>query len=152
MSREWELTEAQKRHDVVGNDRYALTPVARGPIYCSPWCGAHCTRKAYDRATEAATALAASLGEGWTPRVWESLGWSWSATKGESEVHPSIRGSTISGEYTVTRYSASVRAGNQFIAYAEAPQDALGFAVQDARTFQARLSEALDALTADSAP
>ena len=63
-------------------------PVAKGDTYCSPACGGRCTRTAFQHATGAANALAARLGPGWTPRVWENLGWHWSVGHGELNVNP----------------------------------------------------------------
>lgn len=60
---------------VTGNARFALPPVRRGAVFCSPWCGSGCTWAAHEKAHERAAALAASLGPNWTPRVWENMGW-----------------------------------------------------------------------------
>ena len=50
-------------------------PVRDGDIYCSPACGGKCTKKKFDIATREAQRLAAQLGKGWEPHVWENLGW-----------------------------------------------------------------------------
>lgn len=55
------------------------TPRRVGELYCSPGCGGGCTWEAYERATDHASLLALRLGDGWEPRVWENLGWHWSA-------------------------------------------------------------------------
>lgn len=57
------------------NEETRWIPQLRGAIYCSPACGHGCTFEAFDRAYEQATTLATRLGRGWTPRVWENLGW-----------------------------------------------------------------------------
>lgn len=64
------------------------TPVANGEFYGSPGCcnAKFCKREDYDRAVEHAAATAAALGEGWSPHVWENLGWHASATKGSISV------------------------------------------------------------------
>lgn len=54
------------------------TPVRRGNAYCSPACGGRCTYSAYTHAHERAGQLVDTLGLGWSPRVWENLGWHWS--------------------------------------------------------------------------
>jgi hypothetical protein len=54
---------------------YPWTPLARGLLYCSPACGAGCTRAAFDRAVRRGDALAKRLGPGWTSHVWENMGW-----------------------------------------------------------------------------
>lgn len=77
--------------------------VRRGPIYCAPACGGGCTHAAFLKATADAAALCASLnktsGKGWTPNVWENLGWHHSAISacGRIKVHPhgyGIKGAT----------------------------------------------------------
>lgn len=69
-------TEAQ-----LAKERY--TPVRRGAIYCSPFCGHGCTWAKHQAAVKAAKALCKVLGKGWTPRVWENLGWHYEALFGE---------------------------------------------------------------------
>lgn len=142
-----QLSDAQMRYEIKGNDRYSLPPIHRGHVYCSPWCGVHCTRASYDRAVTDAGELAAMLGDGWTPRVWENMGWFYEAVKDIASVGPTLTGSTIGPDWTVTGYTASIDfPTRQFIQHAETPEDALGFAVQEARTFIARLHECLGAL------
>ncbi len=54
------------------------TPVKRGGAYCSPACGggeATCSIKRYEHAKAAGATCARDLGEGWTPRMSENLGW-----------------------------------------------------------------------------
>lgn len=148
-----ELTDAQKQLHVRGNDRYALPAILRGSVYCAPWCGAHCTKAAYDRAVVDADALAARLGDGWSPRVSENMGWHYEATKGIVRVIPSTSGGTINADWTVDSYSAWINfPGHQFIQHADTPEDALGFAVQEARTFVARLNQVLVDLSEDTTP
>jgi hypothetical protein len=59
-----------------------------GGIYCSPACGVRCTKSEHDEAHRLAAELCASLGDGWKPRVWENLGWHYSAEKGKMKIHP----------------------------------------------------------------
>lgn len=52
------------------------TPRLRGHIYCSPCCGAGCTKAAYDRAWRNAEALVKRMKTpGWKPHVWENCAW-----------------------------------------------------------------------------
>jgi len=78
-------------------------PIAAGPLYCSPACGRGCTRAEYDAAVAGADALVERLGEGWAPRVWENLGWHYSAKSvdGIVEVLPPV--------FRGTQYSASFK-------------------------------------------
>lgn len=68
----------------------AWKPVHRGLIYCSPGCGAGCTRAAYNKAVDEAEALAKKMGKGWRPEVWENLGWHWAIVKGTEQVYVKI--------------------------------------------------------------
>lgn len=73
------------------NDRW--TPVRKGNTYCSPGCGAGCTIQQFNRATKAAAKLAARMGKGWKPDVWENLGWFYRVVSadGRVEIHPPQR-------------------------------------------------------------
>lgn len=93
-----------------------------------------------DRITEAAADLARRMGDGWEPHVWENSGWHYKICRGTTSIHADRHG----------RYSAWIEpdclmghCAAQFIAYADTPEDALGFAIQDARTFIARIDQAL---------
>lgn len=55
-------------------------PVRDGDRFCAPACGRGCTYAEWRAATAAADKLCADLGAGWTPRVWDNLGWHYSAT------------------------------------------------------------------------
>lgn len=68
-------------------------PRRNGNAYCSPACGfgaPFCTWDGFQRATREAADLAARLGPGWEPSVWENIGWHYKArVPGEArfEVH-----------------------------------------------------------------
>lgn len=66
-----------------------LTPVRSGRTYCAPFCGSGCTWEDHQAAQKAAKALATRLGKGWTPRVWENMGWHYSVVSpsGAIKVH-----------------------------------------------------------------
>jgi hypothetical protein len=130
------------------------TPVlsADGQFYCSPRCGGgrFCRKEWYDRAVSEGDALAAVLGDGWAPRVWENLGWHYEVHKGAATVH--VHRDHRDG---TTSYSAWIEARGahpQIIAHAADPHDALGFAVQDARTLIARPFNESLASIADPTP
>lgn len=130
-------------------------PIADGERYCSPRCGFGCSRAGFDRATDEARLLATRLGGAWKPEVWENGGWHYRATNGEHAIHVKTVGSRLDDLWTVTGYWADLRFqelpmfnnGIQVIAHADDPNDALGFAVQDARTIIGRMEETLAALS-----
>jgi hypothetical protein len=62
------------------------TPRLVGNVFCSPACGGDCKKADFDNSTEAARMLAAQLGRGWIPRVWENLGWHFEVNKGVATV------------------------------------------------------------------
>lgn len=139
-------------------DEKGWTPIQSddGQFYCSPRCGGgkFCRREWHDMAVKKADELAVRLGDGWTPRVWENLGWFYSAEKGRCAVHPSenrnARFDPATG-YPVSSYTAYFNArGKQFIATAEDPNDAVGFATQDARTHIVAVTADLAELIGDA--
>lgn len=75
------------------------TPRLHGDIFCSPLCGGRCKKVDFDRVSEQASALAAQLGGGWKPNVWENLGWHYDVVKGNACVR-------CDGEQ---QYEASIR-------------------------------------------
>lgn len=98
--------------------------VARGRIFCSPACGAGCTKRAFKQATQQAFALAQHCGPGWTPRVWENMGWFCEAVSpcgryrviplsGSDEVHVYVGRFTAMGrtpELALRRVKSKIRA------------------------------------------
>lgn len=85
------------------------TPVLRGEIYCSPGCGGGCKKSDYDKAVEKAGLVAAALGYGWKPRVYENLGWHYEVTKGQATVVPNRPG----GFTAIIRVEGTERDGGQ---------------------------------------
>ena len=61
-------------------------PVRNGETYCSSACGGDCTIDSYLQAVENANRLCKELGPGWFPRVWENLGWHYSAKSANDQV------------------------------------------------------------------
>lgn len=117
-----------------------------GGIYCSPRCGARCTKAAHDKAVADAKALAARMGDGWAPVVWENLGWHWEITKGDSKDGHSCRGALLEitpNHKLVGGYTAWFQGAKQFLAEGKEPEDALGFLIQDIRTFLRRIDDEL---------
>lgn len=50
-------------------------PKRTGVFYCSPACGANCTRERYEQAVSAAKSAARKMGKGWRWGVHENMGW-----------------------------------------------------------------------------
>jgi hypothetical protein len=77
----------------VSQSGLSWTPVSRGETYCSPACGAGCTRREYDRAVRDADRLVKRLrGSGWRAEVWENVGWHFRAVSGTVQVYGDRRG------------------------------------------------------------
>ena len=119
-------------------------PVRNGIYYCSPRCGFQCTRLAFEKATEEAQTLAARMGDGWEPNVWENWGWHYEVIKGIAKIAPNVSGDTVGGHWIIKSYWCSIGGIEydervtvnipQFQATALSPESALGFATQDMRT------------------
>lgn len=95
------------------------SPKLRGKLFCSDACGHGCTLTAFKRARIAADGLAAAMGKGWAPVVWENMGWHFRAVKDVSDVRPTAKG-----------YIAFINADRQFIAEAATPKLAFLFALE----------------------
>jgi len=59
------------------NKRHNQKPQHKGAVYCSAWCRHGCRWSEFKKAEAFAAKLAKSLGRGWTPHVWENMGWHW---------------------------------------------------------------------------
>lgn len=114
------------------------TPIlsADGVHYCSPSCGGgkFCTKEQYDLAVERSNKLAADLGEGWEPHVWENLGWHYSVHNGDIKIH--AHHYKVTGETSYTAWiEPGAKTGNKLIQIIESssdPHEALGIAKQKA--------------------
>lgn len=95
-------------------------PRRRGDTYCAPACGHGCKRAAFEAAERKAKRLAAKLGKGWRPRVWENLGWHYSATRPHLAVHPSV-----DGGYTAFLNRRPKSSGGHWTAYYATPAGAV---------------------------
>lgn len=63
------------------------TPVRKGKIYCSPACGAECTYSDFVKMTNQAKKMCEQLGENWTPKVTENLGWHCRVVNANATIH-----------------------------------------------------------------
>ncbi len=125
-------------------------PIAKpGGIYCSPACGFNCTKADYDQAVADGVALAERMGAGWRASIWENLGWHYNVHKGCAKIRPrrDHDGSTVYAAWIEPEVEGLT--AMQFICDAADPNDALGFAVQEANTVMSRIREALDAICND---
>lgn len=120
-------------------------PILNGDIYCAPWCGCKCKKVDYDHCVKAADELAAKMGKGWEPDVWENMGWHYAIKAKHAQIH--VNENFKDGARTVRSYWADIRAGGkQFCATAETPDAALGIVVQEARTFLSQATADLNEL------
>jgi hypothetical protein len=118
-------------------------PVETGHIYCAPACGGGCTMAAFKRATTGADALAKHIGPGWTPRVWENLGWHYSAISpcGRWKVHPFIYKGKVEG---YTAFLGEVGGGGIWTGQGGTPQEAIAKTRAKAEDFVRRHTTFLD--------
>jgi hypothetical protein len=117
-----------------------------GGIYCAPRCGCKCTREDYERACRDGAEIAAALGDGWTVRVWENGGWHCEVVKGIARVDRDYE-IPYSSPRKISGYSAWLNSEvcGQIIVHGADPVEALGLAMQEARTkllrYEAELNE-----------
>lgn len=120
------------------------TPVRRGKTYCSPGCGFDCLFADFERATHDADVLAARMGEGWKPVVWENGGWHYRVENGIATIYAHRTRNREGGSYSawleIDREGANTL---QVIVYADTAEDALGIATQQMRTLEVRIRDAL---------
>lgn len=114
-------------------------PILRGSIYCAPRCGRGCTKAEYDAAVKAADALARVMGAGWEPEVWENLGWHYAAKKGVASVSPNIW-RPLNKRPKIISYTVCFNSAHQVVTKADTPEDALGFAIQEARGIERKIA------------
>lgn len=97
------VTHGGREHDTARTPVCAevneWTPVLDGDVYCAPRCGFRCKKAEYDAAVAAADAVVRELGEGWSPRVWENMGWHSEVRRGSSTVRIDRRDGTFEAEF-----------------------------------------------------
>lgn len=122
------------------------TPRLHGDRYCSPACGAGCTKSAFDRATGAAKKLAERLGKGWKPRVWENLGWHYAVISpcGRWKIHPHVYQGKAEG-YTAF-LGESTSPGGIWAEHGDTPEEAIA---KTRKVAQKHLQYYADILNAD---
>lgn len=103
-TRVWEAwfvgTMSQDDFHSVADSSERVEEIARAAVsaFVAAKGGGGCKRVDYERAVQSAQDLASMMGEGWQPRVWENLGWHYSATFGAATVH---RKTSADGGYWV---------------------------------------------------
>ena len=120
-------------------------PVHKGGTYCSPWCGAGCTRASYEAEKEQANAICKALGPGWRVRLWENLGWHHEAISPCGHVRVSRQ--TIGARAFWARVGPAGDPSIEFDAHASTPGVAVRRAVRKARAEIARLQEMIQGLS-----
>lgn len=92
-------------------------PQKHGDIYCSPACGGNCKHSDFNHAWEMAKMLAKVMGIGWSPHVWENLGWHWKVCYGDD-----ISMTLTNGTYTAYAHASFI---GGLVATARSPHTAL---------------------------
>ena len=142
------MSTRKSREDEV-KELYAKGPVRRGPFYCSPWCGANCTIVAYDAACFKGKAVAEQLGPNWMSRIWENMGWYYSADDdtGCWKVHVSEH----NGEISYTAFLGKPDShGGKWAEHGKTPQRAIEKAKRVARAALQELQQMIDAAMVNS--
>lgn len=115
-------------------------PIHRGDVYCAPFCGFKCKRAAYDRAVREADKLCKVLGDGWEPRVWENMGWHFSAQKSNASVHANCHGDARTGHYTITDYTIFFHTEKQIVLRGKNPVKLVDQTIRAAKAIARRVT------------
>ena len=122
----------------MGNTDWTPGALPKG-VYCSPGCGLGCKRKEYDKAIRKGAKLAARMGEGRTPEIWENPGRRYKVTKGVAAIHANSR--RLGGGYAIFFNTEP-----QVVVDAKTPEDVLGIALQKARGIERQIAADCEAL------
>jgi hypothetical protein len=125
-----------------------------GDRYCSPACGRGCTWAEYQAARKAAAALVRQLGRGWRAKVWENLGWHYSAESVDGSMTVSSfgsKGGPFSAFFERKVVPFNFSRGN-WVAAGATPHAAVEAVIQIAEAEIATIQEALAAYRAAVAP
>jgi hypothetical protein len=99
-------------------------PVRRGEVYCSPACGCGCTWEAYQEILQKAENLAKRMGKGWTPRVWENMGWYGKVVSPDGFLKLHIR-SAVVGRDSYTAFLGEDESGGRWAESHTVPEQAV---------------------------
>jgi len=126
------------------------TPVRRGPIFCSPACGAGCTKAEYDLKNSCGAKIAGRLGPGWKAVVHEDGGWNLSVNSLCGRIHIVVnfhqkRRDRIAG-YSAFLNSADKQPGGRWVGHGKTPQAAIAGAVAQALASRSEIDAILKGL------
>ncbi len=118
-------------------------PRKAGDLYCSSACGRGCTFAEFTVALEAGTALADRLGEGWSPEVWENLGWHYKSVSpcGRIKVHPHSFG----GRFVAFLGEPSFP-GGKWAEHGDSPREAVNAVIAKARAEMDDIAASIEGL------
>ena len=119
-------------------------PVRHGDTYCSPACGGGCTWKSYQLAKKRAQELADYMGSGWTPKVWENMGWHYEArsTCERLRVKPLL---STPGYHAFLNEPGKLP-GGRWVGDGDTPEQAVKNAIREARREYQKIGVILDGL------
>lgn len=95
-----------------------------------------------------AHAMAAQLGSGWIPRVWENLGWYWTVRKGPIEIRPR-HGGGYAAEFRCPMDAGGWRNLVQLWVDGDTPWEALHNCLEQGRSMASIFSSQLSAAEAE---
>ena len=116
--------------------------VEEGLRYCAPACGRGCTSRERDITEAKAELLAQTLGPGWTPKVWENLGWHYAVRSpcDRLSVHPSY------GAGFTAYLNEPGSGGGRWAEHGDTPQEAIDATVAAAVADYKRIGAIIEGL------
>ena len=122
-------------------------PVLHGPFYCSLACGGKCTRKANVAAVRGAAAMVRRMGPGWTPRVWENLGWHYEVISPCGRIKVIVTHHLAKNAKTYTAYLGEKgEPGGRWVDTSRTPEGAIKKVIEKAQRDLKRLGASLKGL------
>lgn len=123
-------------------------PKRQGDRYCAPACGRGCTMKEYEEASVKGGALATRLGQGWTVRIWENLGWHYAVQSPcqRIRIHPNIYWKTRKVESYTAFLGERNSSGGKWAEHGKTPEAAMRNVIRVAKADLDALSAALHGL------
>ena len=121
-----------------------------GNKYCAPACGRGCTYAEYKKAVKESERLANRLGKGWKPRVWENLGWHYSAVSKSRhlKVYPGMHKGYVV-DYTAFFSTESSSVGGRWCVSGKTPKSAVKNVIDEAQREANTVTKAIEKATKD---